>query len=158
MKAPDDDHAIAGVRDGMGRPTAVTVVVAASAAVLVLEVLSVRLVAPFSGLTLETYTASIGVALGAIAFGAALGGRTADSVRPLTLVGPLLVAGGALFMLARPIVLALGPGLRGTGPLGALILVGAGITAPVAVLSALPPMVVKTQLARLDETGTVVGR
>jgi spermidine synthase len=169
MEAPHDDaltdvqagaeaRAEAGTRDGMGRPTAVTVVAVASAAVLVLEVLSVRLVAPFAGLTLETYTASIGVALGAIAFGAALGGRAADAVPPLTLVGPLLVTGGALFMLARPIVLGLGPAMRGAGPLGALILVGAGITVPVAVLSALPPMVVKTQLSRLDETGTVVGR
>lgn len=142
-----------------GRALAVAVVVLSSAAVLVLEVLAVRLVAPYAGLTLETYTASIGVTLGAIAVGAALGGRSADiAVRPAGLVGPLLVGGGALFMLARPAVLAVGPGLRDSGPGGAVVLISLAVVMPVAVLSAVPPIVVKTQLARLDDTGTVVGR
>ena len=142
----------------MNRPLAVVVVVLSSASVLVLEILSMRLVAPYAGLTLETYTASIGVALGAIAVGAALGGRAADAGRPTGMIGPLLVFGGALTMLARPLVTTFGPALRGGGPPAALILVALGIALPVAVLSAVPPAVVKTQLARLTETGTVVGR
>lgn len=142
----------------MSRPIAVVLVVASSAAVLVLEILSMRLVAPYVGLTLETYTASIGVALGAIAVGAALGGRAADARGPDRIIGPLLVLGGALTMLARPLVTGLGPGLRGGGPVAAVFLVALGIALPVAVLSAVPPAVVKTQLARLTETGTVVGR
>jgi hypothetical protein len=158
--APADAGEAAGPAPAraMSPELAVAIVVVASAAVLVLEVLSVRLVAPYAGLTLETYTAAIGVALAAIAFGAALGGRAADALRPVSLVGPLLVAGGVLFLFARPLVLLVGPALRGTGPLGALILVALGIALPVAVLSALPPVVVKTQLSRLDQTGTVVGR
>ena len=51
----------------MPAPLAAVLVVLSSAAVLVLEVLVSRLVAPYVGLTLETYTAAIGVALGAIA-------------------------------------------------------------------------------------------
>ncbi len=62
----------------MPAPLAAVLVVLSSAAVLVLEVLVSRLVAPYVGLTLETYTAAIGVALAAIAAGAALGGRLAD--------------------------------------------------------------------------------
>ncbi|MQA88456.1 MAG: hypothetical protein GEV03_28540 [Streptosporangiales bacterium] len=142
----------------MSRTLAVVLVVTTSASVLVLEILSMRLVAPYAGLTLETYTASVGVALGAIAVGAALGGRAADAMGPDRIIGPLLVAGGALTMLARPLVLTFGPALRGAGPAAAVILVGLGIAVPVAVLSAVPPAVVKTQLARLTETGTVVGR
>jgi hypothetical protein len=162
---PDAGEPAAGPGGGPGRGPvvmarwiAVLVVIFSSAAVLVLEVLSVRLVAPYAGLTLETYTAAIGVTLGAIAFGAAMGGRAADEVRPGLLVGPLLVAGGVAFLAARPIVLAVGPALRGSGPLGALLLISLGVVLPVALLSAVPPVVVKTQLARLDETGTVVGR
>ena len=47
---------------------------------LVLEILGVRLLAPYVGLTLETYTTIIGVVLAGIAVGAALGGRAADRV------------------------------------------------------------------------------
>ena len=40
-----------------------------SAAVLVLEITSLRLIAPYVGITLETNTSVIGLALTAIAFG-----------------------------------------------------------------------------------------
>ena len=50
-------------------PLAAYLVLLTSAAVLVLEILVSRLVAPYVGLTLETYTAAIGVALAAIAAG-----------------------------------------------------------------------------------------
>lgn len=46
------------------------------AVILIVETLTTRLVAPYVGLTLEATTAVIGVALGGIAAGAALGGAT----------------------------------------------------------------------------------
>ncbi|WP_344966428.1 fused MFS/spermidine synthase [Salinactinospora qingdaonensis] len=142
----------------MNRFLATTVVIFASAVVLVLEVTATRLVAPYAGDTLETYTAAIGVALGAIAVGAKLGGDAADRWRPDRLLGPLLVLGGGLTMLSRPIVLVVGPSLVGTGPFAALLLVALGIALPVALLSAVTPVVVKTQLADLHHTGGIVGR
>ena len=54
----------------------------ASGAVLVVELLGLRLLAPYVGLTLETTTAIIGAVLAGIAAGAALGGRAADRVSP----------------------------------------------------------------------------
>ena len=54
------------------------VVLVSGAAILVVETLATRLVAPYVGLTLESTTAVIGVALAGIAAGAALGGRWAD--------------------------------------------------------------------------------
>src|SRR5574342_1048290 len=42
----------------------------AAAAVLVLEIAGLRLVAPYLGVTLQTSSAVIGIALGAIAYGA----------------------------------------------------------------------------------------
>ena len=91
------------------------IVLLTSAAVLVLEVLVTRLVAPFVGLTLETYTASIGVALAAIAAGAALGGRLADVLDPRRWLGPATALGGGLLLLARPTVFGIGSTF-GVGP------------------------------------------
>jgi len=147
----------------VNRTLAGTLVVVCSAAVLVLEVLALRLVAPYAGLTLDTYTAAIGVTLAAIASGAAVGGRAADTFPPAALIGPLVLAGGVLLMLARPVVLAAGPVLRGGGAGTAILLVALAVVLPVAVLSAVPPVVVKLQLAALGDGavaggGTVVGR
>ena len=137
---------------------AAALVLVTSAAVLVLEVLVSRLVAPFVGLTLETYTAAIGVALGAIAAGAALGGRLADRVDPRRWLGSMTALGGALLLAARPTVFAAGPSFRGSGPLGTVILVGLAVAPAVLVLSTITPGVVKLTLRTLAETGQTVGR
>jgi len=130
----------------------------ASAAVLVLEIVGLRLIAPYIGITLETSSAVIGVALAAIAAGAWTGGRLADETDPRRRLGLLLLAGGALMMLVPPVVTRAGQELTGAGAGGVLLLAGLAVFAPAAVLSAVPPMVVKLQLATLSRTGTVVGR
>src|SRR5205085_7247272 len=76
-------------RRGWAAPT---LVFFTSAAVLVLEILAGRLVAPYVGVTLETYTGVIGTVLAGIAIGAAVGGRVADRRDPRTILGPLLIA------------------------------------------------------------------
>ena len=141
----------------MSSPLGAVLVLLTSAAVLVLEVLVTRLVAPYVGLTLETYTAAIGVALAAIAGGAALGGRVADRVDPRRWLGPATALGGVLLLLARPTVVALGP-LLGPGPAATVLLVAAAVGPAVLVLSAVPPGVVKLRLRSLAETGATVGR
>jgi spermidine synthase len=128
-----------------------------SAAVLVLEVLVTRLVAPYVGLTLETYTAAIGVALAAIAGGAAWGGRLADRLDPRRWIGPATAVGGVLLLLARPTVFAVGP-VVGPGPAATIILVALAVGPAVLALSTVPPGVVKLRLRSLEETGATVGR
>ena len=129
-----------------------------SAAVLVLEVLVSRLVAPYVGLTLETYTAAIGVALAAIAAGAAFGGRLADRYDPRRWLGPALAIGGAMVLAARPTVFAVGGGFRGLGPVGTVVLVLFAVAPAALVLSTVTPGVVKLRLRTLAETGETVGR
>ena len=129
-----------------------------SAAVLVLEILVSRLVAPYVGLTLETYTAAIGVALAAIAAGSALGGRLADSADPRRWLGIATAVGGALVLAARPTVFAVGGGFRGLGPIGTVVLVLLAVAPAALVLSLVPPGVVKLRLRTLAETGQTVGR
>ena len=144
--------------DDVPAPLAALLVVLSSAAVLVLEVLVSRLVAPYVGLTLETYTAAIGVALGAIAAGAALGGRLADRTDPRRWLGPALAVGGALVLSARPTVFAVGGGFRGLGPVGTVVLVLFAVAPAALVLSMVTPGVVKLRLRTLAETGETVGR
>jgi xanthine/uracil permease len=57
------------------RFAAAALVFLSSAAVLVLEILAARLMAPYVGVTLEVYTAIIGVVLAGIAVGSWLGGQ-----------------------------------------------------------------------------------
>ncbi|MFZ5851164.1 MAG: fused MFS/spermidine synthase [Actinomycetota bacterium] len=134
------------------------VVFLAAASVLVLEILSLRLVAPYLGLTLQTSTAVIGVALSAIATGTWLGGRAADLVPPRRVLGPLLVLGGGLTTLVVPVVRWAGASVRGGDVSAVLLLATLAVFVPAALLSAVTPMVVKLQLAHVAHTGRVVGR
>lgn len=145
-----------GWRHSAGAPA---LVFFTSAAVLVLEIIAGRLVAPYVGVTLETYTGIIGTVLAGIALGTAAGGRIADRYDPRRILGPLLVAGGAASLLTTPIVTALGPGVarNAGGPVGVVLLAISAFVVPTALLSAVPPMVAKLSLRSTSETGTVVG-
>ncbi|RBY89736.1 fused MFS/spermidine synthase [Blastococcus sp. TF02A-26] len=129
-----------------------------SGAVLVLEIAGLRLIAPYVGITLQTNTAVIGFALAAIAVGAWAGGSLADRTDPRRFIPPLVVAGGALVVAVLPLVRFTGEAFSGADAGSVLLLAFVAIVVPAALLSAVPPMVVKLQLASLDETGAVVGR
>jgi spermidine synthase len=142
----------------MGSRLATWLVFLSSGAVLVLEILSLRLVAPYLGLSLETSTAVIGFALAAIASGAWLGGRAADAVPPQRVLGPMVSAAGGTVLLVGPLVRWTGELLRGGDASAVLLMAAATVFVPAALLSAVTPMVVKLRLATLTETGSVVGR
>ncbi|MDT9695325.1 fused MFS/spermidine synthase [Streptomyces sp. P17] len=148
---------VAGSRprdNGLGSRAAVLLVFTSSAAVLVVEIVSLRLLAPYLGLTLETSTMVIGIALTAIAAGSWLGGRIADQVSPRRLIGPSLGVSGAVVALT-PVV------LRTTAewaPALLFLIASLTILVPGALLSAVTPIVTKLRLTSLAETGTVVGR
>lgn len=133
-----------------------TAVVVSGAAILVVETLATRLVAPYVGLTLESTTAVIGVALAGIAAGAALGGRWADRHDPVAVAALMLVVGGLGTLAVRPVVRLLGP-LLGAGPVAAVLLVAASTLVSVTALAAVTPAVTKARLTGLDRSGEVVG-
>lgn len=138
----------------LGPWAAAALVFGSSGAVLVVELSALRLLAPYFGLTLETNTLVIGLALAAIALGSWLGGRAADRFAPRTLLGPMLaVSGGAVAVLPTLV--------RTTGavdPSSLLLAAALGIGVPTALLSAVTPVVTTLRLTSLTETGTVVGR
>ncbi len=131
----------------------------ASAAVLVLEIVAMRLVAPYIGITLQTSSAVIGVALSAMALGAWLGGRFADRRDAERLLAPVLVAAGVLGIATVPAVRIAGEQVSDSAsPVSVLLLAVLAVFAPCALLSTVTPVVVKTQLADLGRTGSTVGR
>ncbi len=123
-----------------------------------LEILSLRLVAPYLGLTLETSTGVIGFALGAISLGAWLGGRVADMIPPQRVLGPVVLLAGVLVLFVGPAVRMTGEQVRGGNATAVLLMAAVAILAPAALLAAVTPLVVKLRLQALDETGRVVGR
>jgi spermidine synthase len=137
---------------------AIALVTGTSAAVLVLEILAGRLLAPYVGVSLETFTGIIGTILAGIAVGAWVGGVAADHIDPRRLLPVLLVLGGALAIATIPIVRVLGDGSGSGGGIRILVLTGFGFLPSATVLSAVPPAVIKLQLMDLASTGTTVGR
>ena len=142
----------------LSRPTVAAIVFGASAAVLTLEILAVRLLAPYVGLTIETYTTIIGVVLAGIAAGAALGGRLADRSDPAALIARLLVLGGLLAMLTVLVVEVVGEAAGGASAADALVVAVLAFLPPAAVLSAVTPAAAKLEVTDLAQTGEEVGR
>ena len=130
----------------------------ASGAVLVLEILGIRLLAPYVGLTIETTTTIIGTVLAGIATGAALGGRAADRIDERWLLSALLASGGAFAVGTVPIARGLGSALQEDGDVAAFLITLIALFPPAAVLSAVTPTVARVQLRDLSTTGAVVGR
>jgi MFS family permease len=130
----------------------------AAASVLVLEIAAARLLAPYVGVTLTTYTAIIGVILAGIALGAWAGGRAADRYPPERLLGPTFVAGGVMAIASVPIVAFAGAADLGPGVGEVVVLAAVGFVAPATILSGVAPMIVKATLTDLSETGSLVGR
>ena len=130
----------------------------AGGSVLVLEVVGLRLVAPYVGVSLQSSSAVIGVALAAIALGAWTGGRLADEVGPRRLLPPALVVAGAMTCLTLPVVRTAGPSLQHDDAASITILAVLAVFAPSVCMAGVTPMVIKLQLSDLARTGTVVGR
>jgi len=125
----------------------------ASAAVLVVELTALRLLAPYLGLSLETSTLVIGLALAAIALGSWAGGWLADRAPAnRLLVTALLVPG--VTVAVTPAVMRVA---ADAGPTVLLLAAAVTIGVPGALLSAVTPIVTKLRLTSLEETGAVVG-
>ncbi len=125
---------------------------------LVLEIVAQRLIGPYVGLTLQTTSSVIAMALAAIAYGAWAGGWLADRRDPRTMLAPALVLAGIATALTFPLIRYAGEILRGEAAVGVLLLTALAVVVPAGLLSAISPMVVKLQLSDLRRTGQVVGR
>jgi spermidine synthase len=144
----------------LGPLTAAVLTFLAAAGVLVLEIAAVRLLAPYVGLTLTTYTGIVGVILAGISLGAWAGGRLADAFPGGELIGPALVVGGAAAIASVPIVGVVGGvNVAGFGDVAEVLVLGSlGFFAPAAILSAIAPMIVRATMTEVRTSGSLVGR
>lgn len=90
-------------------------VFASSALLLVLEIVAGRLVAPYVGVSLYTWTSIIGVILAGLSLGNWLGGIWADKGADSRSVGWVLAAGGLYCLLSLAILNPLGAAVQSQG-------------------------------------------
>jgi nitrate/nitrite transporter NarK len=132
-------------------------VLGSSAIVLVSEVVAARVIAPYVGLTLETFSAVIGCVLAGISVGSWAGGWLADRVAARALLVGSLVLGGVSLIASPYIIRDIGPDATPNGPSGALTLAASGFLVPSIALSAITPTVLRSIGQGSRRLGSVAG-
>lgn len=144
------------------KPAAVVFI--ASFCTLVIELVAGRIMAPYVGVSLYTWTSIIGVVLAGISAGAWLGGIAADRFPRPSLLGWLLLASGVAALAIAPLVDLIGSEAllsgRFTSTLMTRVLMLSAFVffVPSLLLGMISPVVVKLTLKSLDTTGIVVGK
>jgi len=138
---------------------AVIVVFIASFCTMVIELVAGRIMAPYVGVSLYTWTSIIGVVLAGISIGAYVGGILADRFPTPRTLGWLLFISGIAALSISPLT-----GAVARWPLQtALMLRILAVTTvifflPSCLLGMISPVVVRLSLDRLDRSGNVVGK
>jgi spermidine synthase len=142
----------------MSRTALFVVVSLSGAAVLALEILGTRVLAPFYGASLYLWSALISVTLAALATGYAAGGRWADRGPTGARLAAVLAMAGA-WVLAVPLLR--GPLLHVCEGLGlrTAVLVAATVLffPPLALLGMVSPYAIRLAARNLDEVGRTAG-
>ncbi len=141
--------------------SAYLVVFVASACMLVIELIAGRIMAPFVGVSLYTWTSIIGVVLAGVSVGNYLGGVVADRFPERRTLGIILLfsALSSLSILAT-IALLEKPQLLQSAPLMLKIVAFATMIffLPSCILGMVSPVVVKLALPSLEVAGNTVGK
>ncbi len=138
---------------------AVFVVFIASFCTMVIELVAGRIMAPYVGVSLYTWTSIIGVVLAGISIGAYVGGILADRFpTPRTLGWLLFLSGlGALSISPLTEAVAHWP-LKTSLMLRILTITTVIFFLPSCLLGMISPVVVRLSLDRIDRSGNVVGK
>ena len=140
---------------------ACTIVFVASFCTLVIELIAGRIMAPYIGVSLYTWTSIIGVCLAGISLGNYVGGRIADRMASNVTLGVLFLISGVsslaiLALIDYVITFEIGRSI----PLIARIVAYTGgiFFLPTFILGTVSPVVIKLSLVDLNRTGSIVGR
>lgn len=135
------------------------VVFIASFCTLVIEIVAGRIMAPYVGVSLYTWTSIIGVVLAGISIGAYLGGLIADRYpRPSTLGWLLFLSGLGAFSISPLTNLAGGAQFQTSLMIRILLITTIIFFVPSCLLGMISPVVVKLTLNNLAKTGNIVGK
>jgi spermidine synthase len=138
---------------------AVIVVFIASFCTLVIELVAGRIMAPYVGVSLYTWTSIIGVILAGISIGAYFGGLIADRYPRQSTLGWLLFLSGVGAFSISPLTNLVGEAHFQTSLMVRILLLTTIIFfAPACILGMISPVVVKLTLNNLSKTGNVVGK
>jgi len=137
----------------------------ASFCTLVIELVAGRIMAPYVGVSLYTWTSIIGVVLAGISLGAYLGGLLADRFPRYSTLALLFLLSGLLTFTIQPVVDRVGvssllPGgdTTPTFILRIVLLTTYVFLLPAIVLGMISPLVVKLSVNNLKTSGNVVGK
>ena len=126
---------------------------------LVIEMVAGRILAPFVGVSIYTWTSIIGVILAGISIGAYIGGKIVDKFPSRKTLGWLLLLSGIASLTIIPLT-ALVAGYR--FPLSLMLRIFLVTTIiffiPGCILGTISPVVVRLTLKNLDNAGNVVGK
>jgi len=138
---------------------ATLIVFISSACMMTLELVAGRIVAPYVGVSLYTWTSVIGIILAGMSLGNYIGGRLADRWASYRLLGILFLLGG-LTSIGVLLVDTMGTRLPNEWPivLRIIILVTALFFIPSTLLGTISPVVTKLSVLDLARTGSTVGR
>ena len=140
---------------------ACAIVFIASFCTLVIELIAGRIMAPYIGVSLYTWTSIIGVCLAGISAGNYVGGRLADRAASNVTLGILFVLSGVASLLILALIdYVLKLDITRSVPL--LVRIVAYTTGifflPTFILGTISPIVIKLSLVDLTRTGSIVGR
>jgi MFS family permease len=128
--------------------------------VMVIELIAARILAPYIGVSLYTWTSIIGVILAGIAIGNYLGGRLADKYPNPALLAIIFLVGCIATIGILPIVkwVAFASWASGLPLIASFMLKTACVfLAPALILSMVSPLVIRLTLSDIGKTGGVVG-
>jgi spermidine synthase len=135
------------------------IVFIASFCTLVIELVAGRILAPYVGVSLYTWTSIIGVVLAGISIGAYLGGLLADHYPTPATLGWLLFFSGVGAFSVSPLTNLLGAAHFQTTLMVRILLITTFIFfLPSCLLGMISPVVVKLTLNNLEKTGNIVGK
>jgi spermidine synthase len=126
---------------------------------LVVEMVAGRILAPFVGVSIYTWTSIIGVILAGISIGAYIGGRLVDRYPARKTLGWLLLLSGMAALTIIPMT-NLVAGYRFNVPLMVRIFVVTAVIffIPGCILGTVSPVVVRLTLKNLDGAGKIIGK
>ncbi len=139
--------------------TAYIITFIASFCILVIEVVAGRILAPFVGVSLYTWTSIIGVVLAGISIGAYLGGKLADRFPGRKTLGWILLVSGIATLFISPVTnIVAGYHFPTSLMLRILIVTTITFFIPSCLLGMISPVVVKLAIHNLEKVGNVVGK
>lgn len=131
----------------------------ASFCILVIEIVAGRILAPFVGVSLYTWTSIIGIVLAGISIGAYLGGKLADRAPETKTLAILLIISGMTTLVIPPLTNTIAAIEFPVSLMLRIFLVTTIIfLIPSCILGMISPLVVKLAIKNLERVGNVVGK